>query len=598
MNNMNETGINDRLIIDYDNIGADVENILNEIDALRHDKLFAKSLGADFSQNVKDNCASVKKRLHGAFNIVVIGDFKRGKSTFINALIGEDIVPTAVAPETVTINMVSYSETPKAEAVLKNGKRAALSYNELKREAIEKIAGQLPAEIDFIDIKANAEILKDISVIDTPGIGDLFKVFDQRVTDYLVNADAVIYIISAKMPLSATEQTFLSSAVIPQNFSRIFAIVNMADTLETAENINKIAEHTKEKTTAISPDINLFVLSALDELCRKKGLKRPEPELANLLENNFLEFETALNNDIILQKNIIKLMRAAALAENLTDNITGRINLIINSIKANSEKLLSSEEEFKNKNAELLKFVDGKKADLALDIDGMKAEARGWIKEFLSRLKNEIEAIQSTASVSDLERHFQFFMSDVIKNAVVSCVERHQKDFSDKLTDFSKDISEEVTKNTFGTTNTKIADSITDISWTGLDSAMHFSEFIGIPQLLGSFYIIGQVIGGFVRQQTVSKKQSDFLSPVLQNFNSITDDVINNMNSVYEQIKLKAVDKLDELFQNQINASAEAISQAKKISADEEIKSEQVIEYLDSVLSSLRENRQVLEKYR
>jgi predicted GTPase len=233
--------IDDRIILDFDSLSEDVEHLLSDINSMRSEKMFRKSLGADFTQKLKDYNTSVKKRLYGTFNIVIIGDFKRGKSTLINAIIGEDIAPTAVTPETVTINKLSFSETPGAEAVLKNGKKVSLSYNELNRKAIEQIAEKLPTEIDYIDIKANAEILRNISVVDTPGVGDLLKAFDQKVADYLVNADALLYVISARSPLSITEQAFLSSAILPQSFSRIFAVVNMADTLETIENINKIA---------------------------------------------------------------------------------------------------------------------------------------------------------------------------------------------------------------------------------------------------------------------------------------------------------------------------------------------------------------------
>jgi ribosome biogenesis GTPase A len=185
--------INNRIILDYDSVCDDIESVLDEINSLRSDKFFVKTMGADFAQKVKNRGALVKKRLYDAFNIVVIGDFKRGKSTLVNALIGEDILPSAVTTETVTINKVSFSETPKVEAVLKNGTRAMLSYKELQRKSIEKIAEQLPSDIDFIDVRSNAEILKEITIIDTPGVGDLLKAFDQKVADYLVNADAFYY---------------------------------------------------------------------------------------------------------------------------------------------------------------------------------------------------------------------------------------------------------------------------------------------------------------------------------------------------------------------------------------------------------------------
>ena len=56
------------------------------------------------------------------YTIIVIGEFKRGKSTFINALLNMDILPTNVLPETATINAVMYNKTPCLNVIYKDGK--------------------------------------------------------------------------------------------------------------------------------------------------------------------------------------------------------------------------------------------------------------------------------------------------------------------------------------------------------------------------------------------------------------------------------------------------------------------------------------------
>jgi len=600
---MSMENINDRLVIDYASVCDDIENILGGIDSLHNNKLFAAALGADSSQKVRDNRARVKKRLYDAFNVVVVGDFKRGKSTLINAIIGSDVVPAAVTPETVTINRVSFSETPKVEAVLKNGKRATLSHNELKREAIEKLAERLPADIDYVDIRANVEILKDITIVDTPGLGDLMGAFDEKTVNYLVNADALIYLISVKSPLSLTERTFLSATVMPQGFTRVLIVVNMADTLETPENVNKIAEFTKERALEISPDINVYTLSALDELCRKKCVTRPEPDLSPLLEAGFLEFENALNNDIILQKDIIKSNRAIALTRILLDDIANRIKLVQMSLKADIKKLISSEEEFKNENSALMKTIDKQNSELAADIDDMRRETKNWMMEFMSRLKDEINAAKTTAEVGDLERYFQFFMSDTIKNAVMTCIERHQKDISDRVLEITKKMSTDIAESAFGSLDARIAENIADISWTDFDTAIFWGDFVlsGVKNLdvikLGPIILIGQIIAGCLRQSKISKKQDDYLNPILQGFDSVTSDILKNTDAAYEKLKLTAIDKVRETFQSQIKTSIDAINQAKKITEDESVKSDEVAEYLNSVLTELEKHRDVLKKY-
>lgn len=55
------------------------------------------------------------------FVVVVLGEFKRGKSTFINALLGNDLLPTDVLPETATINALIYNEKPELQIIMQDG---------------------------------------------------------------------------------------------------------------------------------------------------------------------------------------------------------------------------------------------------------------------------------------------------------------------------------------------------------------------------------------------------------------------------------------------------------------------------------------------
>jgi ribosome biogenesis GTPase A len=596
-NIMNDDIVNNKIILDYTSVCSDIEEILEEVRTMRSDKYFVKALGDKFLLNIKKYETTIKKRLYDAFQIVTIGDFKRGKSTLINALLGENLLPTSVTPETVTINKISFSNQPGAAAILKNGKKVTISFSDLERDSIEKIARQIQSEIEYVDIKINNNILKEITIIDTPGVGDLLKTFDQQVSDYLYHADALIYVVSARAPLSFSEQAFLSTSVLPQNFSRVFMVVNMADTLETEENINKIEKLISDRASSINPNIAVFMISALDELCRKLKVKRPGEELSSVLEANFLEFETALKNDVILQRDVIKSMRGIALTRSMLNDISAHIALVENSLKANSDKLMHSENEQKGQNAALMSGIEEHKRSLAADIDDMKAEAKDWICDFMTKLRKEVQTLKSTANMSDLERYFQFYLMDMIKNAILQCIERHQKEISDKLSATAKEMANDISQNAFGSINTQIADCITDISWTNIDSAMFVGEFLGVSSLLGPLYLVGQAIAGFMRQKVISKRQEDFVSPVLQEFDTIVSDVKDNIDKIYESIKNSSLDKLDELYQSQVELSMEAIRQAKQIVIDEDTKTEDMLEYLESILHNIKSCRERLTKY-
>ena len=598
---MNGDTLQDRLTLDYESICTELEQMLEDVGRLCGDKYFTKALGEKHIQAIRERREIIRRRLHGDFQLVVVGDFKRGKSTLINALLGKAAVPTAVTPETVTINKLSYAETPRMEAVLKNKKRISLSQSELTRSALDELMHRLPAPIDFIDIRLDHESLRNVTLVDTPGMGDLMKAFDEQVADYLVNADAIIYVVSARAPLSYTEQAFLSTTIMPQSFSRVFLAVNMADTLETAENLQKIERLTKDRAEAISDKIYVYLLSALDEYCRKLGLNRPEPQMAGVLENNFLAFETAIHSDILLQKDIIKSMRGISLTLGLLNEIVSRIGLIQNSLKANAEKLERNEDLFKEQDAALRAGIERHREALSSAVADMSAEAKRWMRTFLERIKAEIEQTASNADVSDLQRYFQFYLMDQIKSAILACTQKHQKEIGDLLLSSAKSISGEISQSAYGNIQAQISDCITDISWTNVDTAMFagdvFLTMSGLSGALGPLMVVGQAIAGLIRQRTIAKKQTDIITPVLQAFPSVVSGIMENIDEIYAQLGQKALTKLDELYQNQIEVSRETIEHARQIISDENIKMQDVLDALDDTLRVIQGHKQTLEEY-
>jgi len=423
--------------------------------------------------------------------------------------------------------------------------------------------------------------------------------FDEQIATYLYSADALIYVASAHAPFSASEQAFLASAVVPQSFSQIMVVVNMTDMLETETDIARVKTMTAGRAAAIGENVPVYMLSALDELCRKKGKARPVPALAKILEDNYLEFENALNRDIILQKDIIKSTRCATLTEIMLKDTAARIELIKNTLNAGAEKLNSALEVTQNQNSELRKNIDRHKAALAAVIDSMKTEAKTWMYDFMSRLKPEIQSARDSASMSDIERHFQFYMMDLIKNAVTMCVRHHQTGIADQTSSAVKEIAQAVTQEAFGEINTRITDNIADVSWTRTDTASFFTnQFLGVSGSLNPMALVVQAVMGFVRQKTIARKQSDFMTPVLQEYENITLEVANGMNKIYDQLKLKTADILEETYQKQIEASAEAIRQAREILQDETVKKNDVTAYLDELLPKIDGFRTILAKYK
>src|SRR5262249_18433685 len=75
----------------------------------------------------------VRKLEEDRFHLVVVGEFNHGKSTFVNALLGEAVLPVGVTPTTAAIHHLKYSERPEATVVYQSGKRDAIAFEDTRK---------------------------------------------------------------------------------------------------------------------------------------------------------------------------------------------------------------------------------------------------------------------------------------------------------------------------------------------------------------------------------------------------------------------------------------------------------------------------------
>lgn len=181
------------------------------------------------------------------FKIVVVGKFNAGKSSFINALIGEEILPSGAIPTTGLINHIKSGKEYLLEAIhfdetsqileLENFRNNFRLYPKLSNPNAET------KEVDLSKIKhlnvfiPNEVISAGIQIIDTPGIGE----HSQRtrlVLDVLPNADCILVVMDATQNLSKLERDFFQ--ILGQRpFANVFFIINKFDLLKKDKSIVK-----------------------------------------------------------------------------------------------------------------------------------------------------------------------------------------------------------------------------------------------------------------------------------------------------------------------------------------------------------------------
>ena len=115
-----------------------IDQELDELRRIRFSEKYTAVLGEAFVQKVRDWENAIRRQKELPYTIVVCGSFKRGKSTLINALLGEDVTTTDITTETITLNRISYGEHANA-LVLPSGKRMVLTDEQIHRSQLEQL---------------------------------------------------------------------------------------------------------------------------------------------------------------------------------------------------------------------------------------------------------------------------------------------------------------------------------------------------------------------------------------------------------------------------------------------------------------------------
>lgn len=171
------------------------------------------------------------------FTVVVIGEFSRGKSTFINALLGKSLLPMDVLPETATINAIVYGEKPAVTVVRRNGTKEKIKEN---IDCLKQFSAQNKlldtADVQYIRIEHQSEFLKQrIMLVDTPGVSDMDDHRAEITYGFIPQADVVIFMLDATSPLKKTEKEFVEKRLLTQGINNIIFVANKYDNIDEEE---------------------------------------------------------------------------------------------------------------------------------------------------------------------------------------------------------------------------------------------------------------------------------------------------------------------------------------------------------------------------
>jgi small GTP-binding protein len=161
------------------------------------------------------------EQLAGLFLLVIAGEFNSGKSSFINALLGERVLPEGVTPTTDRINLLRHGP-----------------------EITER-----PLEAYLLERTHPAELLRELNVVDTPGTNAVIRRHEELTSDFIPRADLVLFVTSADRPFSESEREFLEQ--IRQWGKKIVFIVNKVDILAGPTEQAEVITYVRDNAAAL-----------------------------------------------------------------------------------------------------------------------------------------------------------------------------------------------------------------------------------------------------------------------------------------------------------------------------------------------------------
>jgi GTPase SAR1 family protein len=193
-------------------------------------------------------------------HVAVLGQFKSGKSSLINSIIGENILPVGVVPLTAIITRLQYGIIPNVVIHFTNGSQTNISIEELPLYVTEKHNPENVRKVDVAIVEHPAlAMFKKVSIIDTPGLGSFYRHNSNTTMQWLPYTGVAMVSISAERPLAEEDINLLKG--ISRYCPTVAIIITKTDLFNPNE-LEEIKTHiVKSVKDAINTDIPIFEYS-------------------------------------------------------------------------------------------------------------------------------------------------------------------------------------------------------------------------------------------------------------------------------------------------------------------------------------------------
>jgi hypothetical protein len=240
------------------------------------------SLGEELgAQYIADDGRSLAARVsEGRFYLACIGQFKRGKSTLINALVGEPVLPVGFVPVTAVPTVIRYGSHKRARIEFRDGKWREIDASDLEQYVSEEHNPENTKGVGGAEVFVSSALLSTgMCLVDTPGLGSVFTGNTAATQAFIPHIDAALVVVGADPPLAGEELALVEA--VGRQVQNLILVLNKADRATEAEKAAAVdfTRQVLEKRLrrSVGP---VFEVSALESLLNHG----PERDWGKLLE--------------------------------------------------------------------------------------------------------------------------------------------------------------------------------------------------------------------------------------------------------------------------------------------------------------------------
>jgi GTP-binding protein EngB required for normal cell division len=240
----------------------------------------AQELGAEpVAEEARELAARVSE---GRFYVACVGQFKRGKSTLLNALVGHEVVPTGFIPVTAVPTVIRFGDQPHARVRMRDGSWQDVAMSDLKEYVTEELNPENKKAVDGAEVFVPSPLLSSgMCFVDTPGLGSVFTGNTATTQAFIPHIDAALVVVGADPPIAGEELALVEA--VGKQVQDLILIINKADRTSDPERAAAV-KFTREilGKRLHRPMGEVFEVSAAERMENRGPLRDWEKLLASL----------------------------------------------------------------------------------------------------------------------------------------------------------------------------------------------------------------------------------------------------------------------------------------------------------------------------